>query len=152
MNAPNREPTHKALDHRKLMNLGLVVEEAADGEPVTCSALDELALENGVDASHLYAAIAITTEIEIAREHDVAFVACAGNCQHWGALECIEHLATMRQQRMDAGQPGFDIQARTCLDQCEHAPVLQVQTTSGTALLQRATPETLTDAIAHAIE
>lgn len=155
---PQREPTHKALDHRRMMNLGLAAEDAAsdadegEGQSITCDAIDELALEEGVDAGYLYAAIAVTTELQVAREHDVAFIACGGNCQHWGALECLERLATLRQQRIDDGAPGFDIQARQCLDKCEQAPVVTLHTTSGTAVIERANKKKIDEAVAAAFD
>ena len=138
-----------------MMNLGLAAEEAvedADDEAITCDAIDELALEEGVDAGYIYAAIAVTTEVQVAREHDVAFIACGGNCQHWGALECLEHLATVRQQRIDDGLPGFDIQARKCLDRCEQAPVITMHTGSGTAVIEHASKKTIDEALAAAFE
>lgn len=135
-----------------MMSLGLVVEEAADGEAISHDAMEELALEHGVDTSHLYAAAAVTTDVELAREHDVMFVACGGICQNWGALECIEHLCDLRRQRMDSGKSAFDIQARSCLDKCEHAPAVMVVTPSGTALIPGATRAALTDAVEQACE
>lgn len=149
---PNRAPTHKPLNLDKMMNLGLAVEEAADGEPITGEAMDELALEQGVDASHLYAAAATTTDVAFAREHDVAFIACGGVCQNWGALARLEQLVTLRQQRLDAGQKGFDIQARRCLDRCDHAPVIQIQTSDGTAWLTDATEAAVAEAVAQACD
>lgn len=134
------------------MNLGLAVEEAADGEPITGEAIDELALEEGVDAGYLYAAAAVTTEVEFAREHDVLFVACGGNCQNWGALDALEHLATLRQQRVDEGRAAFDIQARSCLDQCEHAPAVRMHTRDGDAFIARATRKAIDEAIALACD
>lgn len=146
---PSRAPTHKSLPHQKMMNLGVEVEELAAGEPVSCDAVEELALELGVDTSQLLASAATTTDVEIAREHEVAFVGCGGICQNWGALECLETLVELRRERLDAGQPGFDIMARSCLDQCEHAPAFLVHTPGGTALLKQATPQALREAVAE---
>jgi NADH:ubiquinone oxidoreductase subunit E len=149
---PSRSPTHRSLEHQKMLNLGLAVEEAADGEPITAEAIDELALEQGVDASHLYAAAAVTTDVEFAREHEIAFVACGGVCQNWGALECIEHLVELRQERLDGGKPGFDIQAKSCLDKCEHAPAVMVVTPDGSALIARAGKDSLRQAVEQACD
>ncbi|WP_428262046.1 hypothetical protein [Haliangium sp.] len=143
----NRPPTHKALDHGRMMRLGLAVEDAADGELIDCDAIDELALEEGVDAAWLYASVATTTEVEIQRRHPVAFVACGGNCQNWGALELIELLTELRAQRLDDGRDGFDIVAKSCLDQCEHAPVVEVHTPDGKALLRRPSKDELREAV-----
>ena len=94
---PSRAPTHKALPHQKMMKLGFEVEELAADAPVACDALEELALELGVDTSHLLASAATTTDVDIAREHAVAFVGCGGICQNWGALECLETLVELRR-------------------------------------------------------
>lgn len=148
---PSREPTHKPADHKKLLRLGLSAEEAADGEAIRCDAIEELALEEGADPSHVYAAVALTTEIAFAREHEVAFVACAGKCQSWGALDVIDELTILRQRRIDDGQPAFDVQARSCLDRCEHAPVVMIHTPNGTAVLTQATRTTIAEAVGEAI-
>lgn len=145
-----RPPTHKPLDMNRMMKLGLAVEEAAEDAPIGGDALDELALDQGVDASHLYAAAAMTTDVEFAREHDVAFVVCGGTCQNWGALARIEQLVTLRQQRIDDGLPGFDIQVKRCLDQCGRAPVLQIRTPDGTAWLTEATEASVAEAVEQA--
>lgn len=149
---PSRAPTHTPLEHQKMLNLGLAVEEAADGDPISCDAMDELALEQGVDASHLYAAAAVTTDVEFAREHPVAFVACGGVCQNWGALDCIEHLVDLRQERLDEGKAGFDIQARSCLEKCEHAPAVMAITPDGSALIPRADKASLARAVEQACD
>lgn len=132
-----------------MMKLGLAVEDAADDEPITAEALEELALELGVDTSHLYAAAATTTDVAFSRQHDVAFVACGGICQNWGALECLETLVDIRQTRADNGLPLFDIQAKSCLDKCEHAPTVLVHTPDGSALIEQATPDKLREAVAQ---
>lgn len=149
---PNRPPTHKPLNLDRMMNLGLAVEEAADGAPIGADAIDDLALEQGVDAGALYAAAATTTDVAFAREHEVAFVACGGVCQNWGALARLEQLVTLRQQRLDEGKPGFDIQARRCLDRCGQAPVIQIQTPDGTAWITEATEEAVAEAVAQACD
>ena len=135
-----------------MMNLGLAVEDAAAGEAITAGALEELALEQGVDISHLYAAAATTTDVEFAREHEVAFVACGGNCQNWGALECIEHLVTLQQERRDAGKDTFDVLARSCLDRCEHAPVVILRTPHGDAVIPAADRTSLGAAVGQAFD
>ena len=131
------------------MNLGLEVEDNADDERISCDAIDELALELGVDPGDLYASAATTTDVQIAREQQVAFIACGGICQNWGALECLETLVDLRQTRSDDGKPIFDISAKSCLDKCEHAPAVQVITPDGTAIIEQATPVKLREAIAE---
>ncbi len=144
-----RIPTHKALDFSKMMRCGVAVDEAADDAPITADALEELALEEGVDVSHLYAAAAVTTDVQFAREHEVAFTVCGGNCQHWGALECLETLADIRRERIEDGKSGFDIQAKKCLDQCDLGPVVVVHTPGGKALLEKANKSALAAAVAE---
>ena len=139
-----------------MMNLGLEVEDAAEdaGEDgrITCDSLEELALELGVDTSHLLASAATTTDVEVAREHRIAFVGCGGICQNWGALECLETLVSLRRERLDNGETGFDIRAESCLDKCEHAPAFMVHTPDGSALMKDVTPEMLRDAVAQTCE
>ena len=149
---PTRSPTHKSLDHQKMMKLGLEVEDAADEQPITCDAIDELALELGVDPGDLYASAATTTDVEFARESKVAFVVCGGICQNWGALECLEVLSDERRERVDDGRPVFDILSKSCLDRCEHAPAVEVHTPDGNAVIEQANPDKLREAIEQTCE
>jgi len=130
---PDRSPTHKPLDHQRMMKLGLAVEECADDQPIDCDALEDLALEAGANVSHLFASAAVTTDVEFAREYNTAFTVCGGVCQNWGALDAIEYLVELRRERIDAGQAGFDIIVKSCLDRCEHAPVVVAHSPDGSA-------------------
>jgi NADH:ubiquinone oxidoreductase subunit E len=147
---PSRPPTHKEVDLQTLMKLGMELEEATDGDVIGAELIDELAAELGVDASRLYAAAALTTELEIAAEHDVRFVVCAGGCQKWGALACLDELLALRERRVEQGAQAFDVVARRCLDRCSAAPAVLVHTPDGAALIEEATPAVLAEAVATA--
>ena len=139
--SPNRAATHRAVPFDRLANLGMEVEEAADGDTLHMEALLKLAAEQGKPASHYVAASVLSADIQLEHTHAVALVFCAGVCQQWGALECIDHAVESWEKRRDAKLPLFDIQGRKCLDRCADAAVLEVRSPSGTAVITAATPE-----------
>lgn len=131
-----------------MTRLGQLVEQAASGKPVAHATILELARAHEVDASALYASAAVTTSVELAREHRVAFVVCGGACQSFGALDCLQHLIELRNQRHKRWfKKAFDIQAKSCLNGCDHAPMVRVHTRDGVGYIQRATPEHLSAAV-----
>ncbi len=135
---PTRAATHRPIELSKLMNLALALEDAGD-DAITCDALEELAVdEGGVPRAHMYAAMVMNPELSFAREHDTAFVVCAGGCQEWGSLDVIETLLRAREARLDDGEPAFDVCAVLCHDKCEQAPIVEVHTDSGKALIEEA--------------
>ncbi len=143
-----RPATHRALDHQTMVRLARIVEDAAGGAPIAGTALDALAAEHGVEAGHLYASAAAITSVEIAREHKVSFVVCAGTCQNWGALECLQHLVELRRPRLKSWfKRAFDIEARACLNRCENGPVVRVHSRHGVAYIERADRDELSDAV-----
>lgn len=147
---PEQPATHKPLELDRLMKLGVSVEDAAedaDDELVTTDMLEELGEDLGVPVSHLLAATAMTTDLELAREEEVTFVCCAGGCQGWGALERIDQLFDLRRERADAGKPLFNIHARNCLDQCQQAPVVLVHGPDGVAMIDQADADKLSEAV-----
>ena len=148
---PTRPPTHKPLSLDRLNRMIGEVEAIADNGAVTAEALDDLAAERGVDVSELYAGLA-HTELALVREHQVRFLVCAGGCQEWGALECIEHLADERRDRVDDGRPAFDIVPRSCLDTCANAASVIAHAPTGKAMIPEATPESLDEAIAALVD
>lgn len=143
MNTPNRSPTHREIEMNRLAGLGLEVEELAEGGPVTPERVIALAEEQGKPASHYYAAVALATEVELPTA-PVTAVFCVGKCQSWGALDCVEAAATAWEQRGG----GFAIAVKSCLDRCAEAPVVQLRTPDGTALLERAKAADVTAALA----
>lgn len=148
---PNRPPTHKGLDFARAMKLGSDLGDEVDDGPITFELVDEIATERGIPHSHLYASAAISTELEFDRTSEpVTFEFCGGKCQLWGALERIDQLVDIRIEREEAGASLFNIAAKSCLDKCDHAPVVAVHTPDGTAVLTNATEKTIAEAVAEA--
>ncbi|MBK9033336.1 MAG: hypothetical protein IPL61_19030 [Myxococcales bacterium] len=146
MTTPNRSTTHREIDMTRLAGLGLELEELAEGGPITPDRVIALAEEQGKPPSHYYAAVALATELELPTA-PVTAVVCAGKCQSWGALECLDAAVTAWEQR-----PGFAIAVRSCLDKCAEAPVVELRTPDGTAVLLRAKAADVTAALATATE
>jgi NADH:ubiquinone oxidoreductase subunit E len=147
---PTRPPTHNELDLDKLSKLGLELDDIADDDAIRLDDLEELAQTLGVDESALLAAAALVTDYQVAREADVQFVVCAGGCQKWGALDVLDQLVRLRRDRLDAGQPAFDIATRGCLDRCQDAAAVLVNTPDGTATITQASPDTIASAVTDA--
>lgn len=145
--SPNRSPTHREIEMTRLAGLGLEVEELAEDGPVTPARIQALAEEQGKPPSHYYAAVALASELELPTA-PVTAVFCVGKCQSWGALDCVDAAAAAH----DARGGGFAIGVRSCLDRCEDAPVVELRTPAGTAVLVRARPDEVTAAIAAALE
>ena len=106
-----------------------------------------LADENGVPVSRMFAGAAEMDDITFARTSDVLFQVCTGQCQSWGALDRLEHLMTLRGHRIQSNYVVFDIEARTCLDRCAHAPAMIVHTPDGVAALDRVEDIDLDEAV-----
>jgi NADH:ubiquinone oxidoreductase subunit E len=148
---PNRAPTHRGLDFTRAMKLGSDLGDEVDEGPITFDLVDELSAERGIPHSHLYASAAISTELEFDRTTEkVTFELCGGKCQLWGALERIDQLVDIRIERAEAGKKVFNIAAKSCLDKCEHAPVIALHTPDGTAVLTNASEKDLAEAVAEA--
>lgn len=145
-NSPNRSPTHTDIEMGKLAGLGMEVEELALGGDLTPDRFIALAEEQGKPPSHYYAAVALATDLELPTA-PVTAVFCAGKCQSWGALDAIDAAVATWEKRGG----GFAIGVRTCLDRCEDAPVCELRTPSGTAVLLRTKPDEVAAALADAL-
>ena len=131
-----------------MTRLGQLVARAASGRPVAHATIEELARTHQVDASALYASAGATTTVEFAREHRVAFVVCGGTCQSFGAIDILQRLVELRHKRHKSWfKKAFDIQAKSCLNGCEHAPMVRVHTRDGIGYVQRATPDEVSEAV-----
>ncbi len=150
MPSPTRAPTHEDVPPSTLARLALDVDEALpeEGAPIEHDQLVELALERGKPVSQYYAATVLATDVAVAPHHPVTLVFCAGICQRWGALDCIDRAAERKDERAAKGLPGFDIAVRTCLDKCEHAAVVELRSPDGTSVITQATPAKIDEAIA----
>lgn len=149
---PSRPATHTELDVQKLSRLGLELDDIAEDDIVRLDDIEELAQTLGVDESALLAAAAMVTDYQVERSSDVQFVVCAGGCQKWGALDLLDELVRLRRDRLDAGQPGFDIATRGCLDRCADAAAIIVNTPDGAATLTQAEPGQLASAVSDACD
>lgn len=134
------------------MNLGSAIEDIAENGRVSAEALEDRALEDGVAVEHLYVAAAVVADIEVVREHDVAFEVCAGGCQGWGSVDVLEHLIAARQDRIEDSAPAFDVVPRRCLDKCAAAPSVVVVSPDGRAVIEQANSDSLDEAIAELLE
>ncbi len=142
---PNRSTTHRDIEMTRLAGLGMEVEELAESGPLTPSRVIALAEEQGKPPSHYYVAVALATELELPSE-PITAVFCAGKCQSWGALDCIDAAATAWEKLGG----GFAIGVRQCLDKCFDAPVCEIRTPDGTATLLRAKAADVTTALREA--
>lgn len=141
-------PSGRPLDHQQMMELGKRVQDAARTAPISCDAIDKLADTLGVTASALYASAAAIGDVEIERKHKVTFVVCTGSCRDKGALDHLQHLVEERKRRRKKWfKKAFDIEARSCLNRCDHAPVIRLHLREGVAFLERTTTDVLNDAI-----
>ena len=148
---PTRSPTHRDIEFNKLAPLGVEVEDAADGAPIGPEKLLEIAQDRGRPVSHYFAAAVLAADVEQIAEHPIQAVFCAGKCQSWGALDCIDRAAEIWEQRRDGKQPLFDIVARQCLDRCANAAVCEIRTPDGTAVITMANPEKVATALKEAL-
>ncbi|MGN6105680.1 MAG: (2Fe-2S) ferredoxin domain-containing protein, partial [Kofleriaceae bacterium] len=119
---PTRSPTHADIEMSRLSSMGLEIEDIADGDQVALPALIELAEDRGRPASHYLAATALATELRVEPPSGTRLTlrVCAGNCQQYGALDLLDHVAE-RAARTGA----FAIAPVSCLDRCDVAPACE---------------------------
>jgi len=141
---PTRSPTHEEVDPTRLAAIGLELEEIADGDEVALPALVELAEDRGRPASHYIVAIPLATELRLGGKAPVSVRVCAGNCQRYGALDLLDHLA----ERMLKEPTKLAIAPVTCLDRCDQAPACEVHSANGQLVVAPATAANLDEAIA----
>ena len=146
-------PTHKAMDLARLVNLGMELESVAPDGTVTPDALESFASEQGVALREAYASVPFNPTLRFDRPNDAAFIVCSGGCQGYGALEQIDTLLAIRSAREAAGDTSFDICTKTCLDACDHGPVVVVQTADGgVAKITKCDSAKLKEAVDLAVE
>jgi NADH:ubiquinone oxidoreductase subunit E len=139
---PTRSPTHEEVEIPRLASMGLELEDIAVDDEIPLPALVELAEDRGRPASHYLAAIPLATELRLAGSAPLTLKICAGNCQRYGALDLLDHLAEHKQR--DA----FHITPVTCLDRCDQAPACELDGTHGKLVLAPATKTSLDEALA----
>ena len=147
---PTRSPTHEDVPPGRLAAIGLEIEDIADGDEVALRALVELAEDRGRPVSHYLAAIPLATELRLScgdpggapGAAPITVRVCAGNCQQWGALDLLEHLADR------AGKTAqLAIAPVSCLDRCDLAPACEIHGTHGQLVLAPATRAGLDEAL-----
>jgi NADH:ubiquinone oxidoreductase subunit E len=146
---PTRSPTHEDVSPATLARLGLDLEDAADDAPLTPEQILDLAAERGKSVGEYYAAAVLAADVELAATRPIQLVFCAGTCQRWGAIACIERAVERWDARRETGDPGFDVVARKCLDRCDHAAVCEIRTPDGVSVLTETTPAKVDEALAQ---
>jgi len=139
-------PTHTPIPPERILPIAQELMGKGRG-PLTTSDLESVAESAGVPVSHAYVAAGMLPFARFEQEHEVTFVVCSGGCQRYGSLELLERLLETREQRIEAGEPAFDVQTRGCLDACSHAPAVQVRTKEGVGTIPKATFENLEEAL-----
>lgn len=144
--------THKSLAMDKLLRLAGEVEELGEDGEVSAEALDELGEDLGVPREKLYAGLGLSNSVQLTLAHDTQFVVCTGGCQEYGALECVRALLDAREDRLDEGKTGFDVVPRHCLNRCQQAPVVEIRSSAGVAVVTDAKPDTLVEAVSQVLD
>ena len=126
--------THPEIALDKLMRMAGDLDDIADAGSVRAEAIDELSDDLGIAREKLYAALALS-QAELTLEHQVQFVVCTGGCQGYGALECVRELLDIREDRLESEDPSFDVVPRPCLNRCQDAPVVELRSPGGSAVL-----------------
>ena len=140
---PTRSPTHSDIDMSRLSSMGLEVEDLAGDGPVQLSALIELSEDRGRPVSHYLAAVATATELRVADDAKVSVRVCAGNCQQYGALDILDHLAA----RWEKTPRAFAIAPVSCLDRCDLSPACELHGPHGVLVVAPATRDALDTAL-----
>lgn len=150
----SKEPVteFKPIELNKMMRLAGEIDDAADNGLMSAESMEELSADLGVPQEQLYAGLSMAGSTSMKREHEVAFVVCTGACQSRGALECVSKLVNMQADLVDDGVPAFDIVSVQCLNRCQSGPVVEIRSNDGTAVLGRATPDSLKEAVGELFE
>lgn len=144
--------TPRVIDMSTLLPLARKLEEISSDGVVTAQALEALAGELERPASDLYAGLGASTQVTMALEHEQQFVVCVGGCQARGALPCVETLLSIRDKRLGAGKSGFDVVPRQCLSRCGYAPVVEIRSREGAAVMTAATPQSVESAVKELLD
>jgi NADH:ubiquinone oxidoreductase subunit E len=123
--------------------------ELIDGDKLTPEIVEELASDIGASVVHVYAAAALMTEIECDTSEPLRFELCIGGCQGWGSAELLMHLLKKRAARIDDDAASFGIVVKRCLDHCDKAAMMFVQTPDGRAAIPEASVAKLDEALAQ---
>ncbi|MEZ4272102.1 MAG: hypothetical protein R3C68_11940 [Myxococcota bacterium] len=134
---PNRGPplsaTHQPLDPAVQQKLKQALVDIAKGERLNMEMVQTVAQTHACSLAQVYAAMALDPNLVFDMQHDVLVAICVGACQAQGAIENLETLLRLRQERLQAGHASFEIVARHCLDMCAHSPVCLSRSAHGQA-------------------
>ena len=142
---PTRSPSHREIEFDKLAGLGLDLDDIAEDGAVALPALIELAEDLGRPPSHYLAGLALASDLTLAvAPAPITITACIGKCQSWGALDVIDHAVEAIVAR-----PGrYALAVRSCLDQCDRAAVVRIDSPDGTVVVTEASVKKLDEALA----
>ena len=121
-----------------------IAEELADlaGEGrVTRTMMEALAEEIEVELHEVVAATAMNPALPLDRPHPVSVDVCIGRCQFGGGLPILQSLLALQREWEEAGQPGFNLACRGCLDVCDFAPAVRIAGPHGVLVERFATSE-----------
>ena len=142
---PLRSPTDEPVPMARLSSMGLELDEIAVDDKIELAALLELAEDRGRPPSHYIAALPLATDFTLAAPEGAVneVRVCAGNCQSYGALVLLDHLAVKPQPASK-----FSIKAVECLDRCDLAPACEIHGAHGQLVVAPATIAKLDEALA----
>ncbi len=115
--------------------------------PITPEQVDETANEMGCKREEAWIALGLDPNLSVETQQETLIAICVGQCQVRGATPALEKLLSLRDERLAAGKPAFDIIPRQCLDLCPHAPVAVSRSPHGTAAHPRLRPEAIADLV-----
>ncbi len=128
---PLPEPTHEPLDMMSLFQMVQDLRSHSEDGILTHDKLKEVASSKDVPVSHAYAAMVFDPGLAIDAKEPLIIAICAGRCQLFGAIPLLEHLIETKEARATAGEGGFDIVPRNCLDQCDYPPIMISRSPAG---------------------
>lgn len=141
-------PTHAPIPPEKLQEIARPLAASHQEGSITFEDVERIAAEKGVPRTWVLATAGLMG-LRLPQRHEVAWVACVGGCQAYGALERLEQLLRAREQREQAGARSFDIHPVRCLDACMRGPVLRIHTPEGVAMIDRADEAKVAAALAE---
>ena len=105
---------------------------------------EEVRKPRGRPPSHYLAGLSLASELTFAAgDAPTTVTACVGKCQSWGALDTIDHAVELLQAK-----PGrFSLAVRSCLDLCDKAAVVRIDSPAGTVVITEASKAKLDEAL-----
>lgn len=139
--------THAPVDPGTLMRLRDVLRQKSAGNKISVAMIEAIAVEEKVPRAQVLAAVATDPNLVVEMTSDVLFAVCVGGCQLQGALDNVEELLRLREQRVQAGQKSFDLVPRHCLDMCPHSPVAVSRSSHGMAAHPKLKPDGIAEIV-----